>query len=115
MSVCFGLLVFLVGCSVCKDEVIRKLGSPDKLHIAIASNRNCGATTSDFTRVTVEPSSKRTNEIEQVVFTARLEHRIDLSWRDASELLIECDDCTDEQITFQVSKMGALKISYKPR
>jgi len=94
---------------------MRELGSPDKLHTAIASYRNCGATTSDFTRVTVKPSSKRVNEIEQVVFAARLEHRIDLSWRNSSELTIVCDDCPDEQITFQVSKMGALKISYNPR
>jgi hypothetical protein len=114
MLLCFGLLIFLVGCSVCKDEVIRELASPDRLHTAIASYRSCGATTSDFTRVIVKPSSKSGKEIEQVVFVARLEHRIALYWRESSELTIVCDDCTDEQITFQVSKIGALKISYNP-
>jgi hypothetical protein len=107
------LLAFSAGCSLCKDEVITEAHSPDNLRTAAVFYRNCGATTSEYGHVVVRPTSKTSSEVEHTVFTARYEHAIGISWKSPSELLVTCRTCKSEQIIFQVTKVGTLKISYE--
>src|SRR5260370_28698642 len=103
----------LLGCSPCSDKVIQQVSSPGNLRVATSSLRHCGATTSFYTRVIVRPTVKSTNEIEQLVFSARNEQKIDLSWKSTSELVVRCDTCHSEEIEYQVMKAGSLRISYE--
>jgi hypothetical protein len=107
------LLAFSAGCSLCKDEAITEARSPDNLRTAAVFYRNCGATTSEYGHVVVRPTSKTSSEVEHTVFTARYEHAIGIAWKSPSELVVTCRTCRSEQIMFQVSKVGALKISYE--
>src|ERR1035441_539139 len=93
------ILVALLGCS-CRDEVISTVSSPDGLHTATILSKDCGATTSEYTRVTVRPGPGGSGD--QVVFAARYPQRIGLSWKGPSDLVVRCDSCRDEQITFQL-------------
>jgi len=107
------LLLSLSGCSPCRDKTIAESRSPDGSRMATASSRDCGATTSEQSRVVLRPTLKNSSEIEQVVFSARYEHKIDLSWRSSSELVVRCDTCRSEDITFQLSKFAKVRINYE--
>jgi len=99
-----------LGCS-CREEVINEARSPDNLRTAVVLSRDCGATTSEYTSVIVRPGLG--NRGEQVVFSARYPQRISVSWKNPSEMVLRCDSCRDEQIIFQIVRMGTLKISYE--
>src|SRR5260370_7847614 len=80
----------LLGCSPCSDDLIQQASSPDNIRIAISSLRNCGATTSFYTRVIVRPTAKSTNGIEQLVFMPRNSQKIELSCKSAPDLVLRC-------------------------
>jgi hypothetical protein len=104
------ILVTFLGCS-CREEVISTASSPDGLHTAAVLSKDCGAATSEYTSVTVRPGLGSSGA--QVVFAARYPQRIGLSWKSPSELVVRCDSCRDEQITFQLLREGTLRISYE--
>src|SRR5260370_31471198 len=108
----FGFPSLLLGCPPCSDDLIQQASSPDNIRIAISSLRNCGATTSFYTRVIVRPTAKSTNGIEQLVFSARNSQKIELSWKSASELVVSCHSCHNEDIEIQVMRVGTLRIRY---
>lgn len=104
------LAVFHVGCS-CHKEVITKLTSSDGSHTVTVLAKDCGATTPEYTSVTVRPGPG--NSSDQVVFAVRYPQRIQVSWKSTSELVVRCDSCREEEITFQLVKIGNLKVSYQ--
>ena len=75
--------------------------------------RDCGATTSKYTRVIVRPNAGGSAEVEEVVFTVRHRHGIEVFWTNPAELLVKCFGCTEQEIERQMSKTGTLKISYE--
>ncbi len=109
----FLLPALLLGCSPCDEEIIFESHSPDNTHTAVASYRECGAIARDATHIIVRPNSKGSNETEQVIFGARNQQTIELSWKSPSELTVRCAGCRADDITFQVSKVGGLRITYE--
>ena len=106
-------LTWLIGCSsLCKDTPGGQARSPDNMIDAIATFRECGATTSDYTRVTLQPSPANHNDIEQIVFTTRYHHEVELKWIGVSELTISCPTCAAKDVELQIVKFRSVEVTY---
>ena len=100
-------LVSWVGC--CEDETIQQVASPSKMRTVRASSRDCGATSSAFTHVDLRSPWS----MEETIFSARYDQRIELEWISDSEITIRCYSCKTEEIVLQISKLGPVKINYE--
>src|SRR5690349_14298539 len=85
----------LIACSPCGDERVHDLAAPGGSLIASTFVRNCGATTDYATWVTLHSKSGTFNRPDDLVFTAKGDHGIELNWKDAHHLLIECRNCEE--------------------
>lgn len=69
--------------------------------------------TSYRTRVVVRPLFKSSNsETEQIVFVALQRQSVELSWNSPLELVVNCHTCREENVEYEVTKVGKIKISY---
>ena len=68
-------LVCLWSCSsLCEESPGGQARSPDAMLDAVTTYRDCGATTAEYTHVTLQPSAANHNDIKQVIFTVRNRH-----------------------------------------
>lgn len=101
----------LFGCSMCADKPGPQANSPDKL-LAVTTYRDCGATTSEYTKVTLKPSADNHRDVTQIIFTVRYHHDISLYWKDSSELIVSCKTCVSKDIELQTTKFRSVTITY---
>ena len=108
-------LTCLFGCSpLCGDTSGGQARSPDNMLDAITTYRDCGATTPEYTRVTLQPAPGNHYDINQIVFTTRNHHEVGLLWKGASELTIKCPTCQPRDIELQIVKFRSVVITYEP-
>ena len=107
----FVTVMLLFGCSVCGDERVRNVASPTGAWTASTFVRDCGATTDYATWVTLH-SGSRFNRADDLVLVARGEHGIELSWKDAGHLIVDCRDCGTGQIVTRRTKYSDIEILY---
>lgn len=94
------LILTLSGCSVCKEDLIEKVKSPDGRYVAAVFERNCGATSSIQYHVNLRSNwgwftSEAEGNIEEgEVFFTQL-GTIKVKWQNDKTLLIECAKCND--------------------
>ena len=74
--------------------------------------RNCGATTDYATWVTLHSTSDKFNRPDDLVFTVKGAHNIELSWKDAQHLSIDCRNCEEQQVVLRVAKRSDVEIGY---
>lgn len=101
----------LFGCSMCADKPGPQASSPDKLLAEVTTYRNCGARTSEYTKVTLQPSADNHRDITQIIFTVRYHQDISLSWKDSSELIVNCTTCVSKDIELQTTKFRSVTIT----
>ena len=100
---CFSLL--------CAEELITEIKSPDQRRIATEVIRNCGATTDYGTVVEVRwVSSQRADS--DVVFFVNGRAKVQLNWLGNETLSVGCPECTEEQVSRRVSKLGKVNIEF---
>jgi len=107
---CMALLV-LSACSLCDQERISDTTSPDGSLTATVVYIGCGAITKDATWVTLHRKGDKYDRSNEIVFSTVQQQQVDVSWKDASHLSIYCH-CHDDDVRFQVTKKGNIKISY---
>ena len=105
-------LVSLLGCSPCSESPGARASSPDKALSAVTTYRNCGATTSEYTRITLTPGPGNDRDVEQLIFMARYHQEISLQWSSPSDLTISCSTCSSKDVEFQIVKFRSTKVAY---
>jgi hypothetical protein len=105
--------LLLTGCSLCGDEFLEKIPSPDGHFIVESRLRDCGATTAEALNVSVRKNRDFLNQ-ETFVFAAKHDHplNIDIRWRDNATLEIDCGDCEAKEVYRKDTRAGAVKIDY---
>ncbi len=111
----FGLLLGIAtsfGCNLCKDEVVDKISAPEGGLTAVIRTRDCGATTAETMWVSLQGDANQKDVPANHVFVLKHIHRVHVSWKDKATLLIDCRDCTPDEIHLQVTKLGPTLIEY---
>jgi hypothetical protein len=111
-----GLLVALAtcfGCNLCKDETVDKSKAPEGSLTAVTRTRDCGATTTETMWVSVQGNPDQKDVAAEHVFVLKRVHRLHVSWKDKDTLVIDCRDCTPDEIRLQVGKLGSTRIQYE--
>jgi hypothetical protein len=106
-------LTCLLGCSpLCTDSQGGQARSPDNMLDAIASYRDCGATTPEYTRITLQPAPGNHSDIKQIIFSSRNRHEVVMSWEGGSELTVRCQTCSSNDIELQTVKFRSVAVTY---
>jgi hypothetical protein len=106
-------LTWLLGCSsLCNDTLGGQARSPGNMIDAITTFRDCGATTPEYTRVTLQPSPTNHSDIIQIIFTTRNHHEVNLMWKGESELTISCPTCVTKDVELQIVKFRSVEVTY---
>ena len=102
-------------CEMCGDESIEKLKSPSGEFTAEWYVRDCGATTSFVTHVTLHRDSWLFGDSESLIFVAERRPDLKLAWKSESSLKIVCVECgsEDNPIFRQESRWKDVTISYE--
>ena len=102
-------------CEMCADETISEFASPDGTYVAHAYVRDCGATTSFVTHVTLHHDSWFFGDSELLIFVAERRPDLTMTWKDDSTLEIACAECDSEknQIFKQEFRWKNATISYE--
>jgi len=103
-----GSMLFLFGC--CGEETLERFESLDKSMLATVSVRDCGATTSEYTGVSLK--SRHFWSQEETIFSTKYDTRLEVRWNSNSELIISCRGCKQEEIRIQKTKLGSVNIAY---
>jgi hypothetical protein len=106
-------LVGLSGCFVCEDEILERITSPDGKWTAIILTRGCGATTSEYMHVVLQDSNHKFSVEHDSVFATKYIHRLHVSWKGNDSLIIECENCTPNDVSHKVDRFGAIQINYR--
>jgi hypothetical protein len=101
----------LGGCS-CTNVVGRSVASPDGALKAVVEYRDCGATTSEYTRMILRPAEGNHKDIEQVVFLVKYRHELDVQWRDPTTLKLGCPSCNEKDIGLQMVKFNRVTVKF---
>jgi hypothetical protein len=102
----------LLSCSLCGETLGGHALSPDNSIDAITIYRDCGATTSEYTRVILQPASGNHTDIKQTILEVRYHHEVELSWKSPSELTIICRTCSSKDVGLEIVKFRAVEITY---
>lgn len=113
------LLIVLMGSTMtgcfrlysCNDSVFVEESSPDKKYVAVAYQRNCGATTGFATRVTIQSRRSKIGDSEYV-FGVEDKRQVKLVWTDARKLNVECVGCTHNDIFRQETFWKDVSVTY---
>ena len=108
-------LTLTTGCTqfMCKDIVESQTPAPDRILVATAVTRDCGATTDFSTSVNLHRADHGFDDEAGTIFVAMGRHQLTLRWSDADHLSVQCDDCTRKQISKTVTILGKTDIGYK--
>ncbi len=82
----------------CSEENIANITSPDGKYVAALFIRNCGATTPFVYHVNLRASSEKfTANLSGTIYDGEVfdinNRKVNLVWKDAQTLFIECKDC----------------------
>ena len=117
------LTVFSIGCGLCGDELVSTAESPGGRFTAIVSVRNCGATTSYVTWVSVARGGARRPGSGQLVFTADSGRGAAESWpsggpvvrvRWRSEDLLEVAYDSKARVGRSEKRAGTVTVTFVP-
>jgi len=97
----------------CDNRVIKDLKSPDGKYSATVFERDCGATTSYVTVVSVRDSSSKFkgDRVDDFVFTMKGRPQIDIRWEDGRHLVIKRPTKNDD-IFKELRSWKEVRISY---
>src|SRR5207248_8399079 len=79
-------LAQLSGCSLCKEDVLEKVASPDGKWVATIMTRDCGATTSEYIAVNLQDAKQRHIDGKNDVFVIKHIHPLRVSDRKSTRL-----------------------------
>jgi hypothetical protein len=102
----------LVVSACCKEETLNKVDSPDKSFSAVLSIRDCGATTVEYTGLTLK-SNRSWFGSEEAIFATKYDHGVELRWKNNSELVVYCPGCKAEEVSLQKTKFQTVSVDYK--
>lgn len=106
LTVCFG-------CNLCKDETVDENRAPGSRVTAVTRTRDCGATTAETMWVSLQSDPAQKDDAKDHIFVLKHIHRVHVSWKDKETLLIDCRDCTPDEVELQVTKLGSTLIEYE--
>lgn len=101
LLIAIALLALVLACNSplstnCEDYDVQEVDSPDGRHVARSSYRDCGATTSGISSVTV----RRVNQSEadaRTAFSVKRRHSLFMIWESDAVLSVECLDCAPSE------------------
>ena len=105
-------LVLLASCDVCSDNQVSHSDSPDHQLVANVYERNCGATTDFSSIVNLQNVSEKFNGNEDQLFIAKGRYSISVEWKSPRLLVINCQDCSRQNIFREVTALGDIDVSY---
>jgi hypothetical protein len=108
---CICALAICIGCNLCKDEVVDKIKAPEGTLTAVTRTRDCGATTTETMWVSIQNNPDKDVSGDHVFVVKRL-HRLHVSWKDKTTLMIDCRDCDRDEIRLKIEKLGETSIEY---
>ncbi len=101
-----------MGCGLCSNQLVRNERSPDGAIEATWYVRNCGATTEFSTMVSLhQPNSSYTEEAN-LVFVAKGNRDLKLSWRSPRDLTIDCEGCPRKDIFRETTHLGDVDVTF---
>ena len=106
-------LAELSGCSLCKEEVLEKVASPDGKWVATIMTRDCGGTTSEYIAVNLQDAKQRHIDGENDVFVIKHIHPLRVSWQGNESLTVDCENCNLDQAAKKLEKLGSVQVTYR--
>lgn len=88
------LTVLLSGCGTCDRNVVDESASGNNRFVTTVVYQSCGATTRDFTLVEIRSRYRWFGLDKTVVFSAKNEHDVQLTWTGPNRLVINCMSCS---------------------
>ena len=96
------VLTSCAGAALCADTVVDTVSAPDKSHDAVVLSRDCGATTSFTTQISIVEAGQD-HTTGQTVFSADGDHgeaelvagdviRLEVAWTSATRLVVTYDE-----------------------
>jgi hypothetical protein len=101
------------GCNPCKTEILERNASPDGKWTATILTRDCGATTSEYMAVSVQDARQKHLDPKNEVFVTKHIHRLRVSWDRNVSLVIECENCSSDDIKKRIERLGSIQITYR--
>jgi hypothetical protein len=96
----------------CKDTIRVRSNSPDQKFEAIALQRDCGATTSISTIISVRSVGISNNSTQNKIFIAKEKDNISLTWIDSRRLRISHGR---GEIFLRREEINGILVEYEPR
>jgi hypothetical protein len=116
-NICVALIaifvLFIVGCGICKDEVLSQRNTPDGKVAATVFVRDCGATADYSSVVSLHAAGRSFRNQPDWVFIAKGKHSVIATWTSSRQLLISCSTCTDRDVFKKVVRDGGVDIVYE--
>jgi hypothetical protein len=113
--VCCGwliILMFLLGCNPCKEEIWSNVPSPDGRWTAVTVIRDCGATTGEVLSVNIRPAGEKKLSAENNALVIKHGYALDAIWKDATTITIECRECVPKEIAAKHDSVGPVHVLY---
>lgn len=87
---CATLLILVAGCtgSLCGNEILQEVASPDKQHLAVIFERNCGATTANSKQISVVSFGMKLPNEAGNTFIAKGGGDVRVTWKSADQLTV---------------------------
>jgi hypothetical protein len=63
--------------------------------------------------VSLQRDPNGNDEAKEHVIVLKHIHRLHVSWKDKETLVIDCRDCTPDEVRLQVTKLGSTRIEYE--
>jgi hypothetical protein len=111
-------LVFLLAISTadclspCEDTIETRSPSPKGNYVAIASLRDCGATTDFSSIVTLQANWNAIPLGSERVFVARGKRALSLAWVASQTLRIQCPECKPSEVFVQKEMWRDIKVEF---
>ena len=105
-----GLIMWLnTTWDMCGNDNLRPVVSPNGVLQAVLFRRNCGATTSYSTQVSILRNDEKLPHEMGNIYRANREPAVDVRWIDNTHLVIDEPDGTE--VSFRVTQLGEIQIS----
>lgn len=108
------LVLGLIGCNSCKDNVLNNVTSPDGQWTATIIARDCGATTTEYVGVSVHHSRDANIDPKAYVFVVKRLQPIEVFWQGINKLEINCR-CPNADVKKKLSSLGSIDILYSSK
>ena len=111
VAFCAILLSCLIGCTVCREQIVGETTSPDHAWTTRTTVRDCGNLAVPTTNVYLQRADSRAL-LGEIVVLVRHTHALKIAWSSNTEVHIDCPGCSNDVRVARPSAHGiAIEVS----